>query len=134
MRTSNYDKYPATVVENGYILTGWNEILAVLSQEEKVLAVDLYTGVLEDEVIGQLKKLQPALLIDTRQLMKPEEEILEMTSRFMTDDVLFGYLSNLRLEDYFDISRLEEARRQIGEENGKVCSHRYRGISILNLP
>lgn len=120
MRTSNYDKYPATVVENGYILTGWNEILAVLSQEEKVLAVDLYTGVLEDEVIGQLKKLQPALLIDTRQLMKPEEEILEMTSRFMTDDVLFGYLSNLRLEDYFDISRLEEARRQIGEENGKV--------------
>ena len=120
MRTSNYDKYPATVVENGYILTGWNEILAVLSQGEKVLAVDLYTGVLEDEVIGQLKKLQPALLIDTRQLMKPEEEILEMTSRFMTDDVLFGYLSNLRLEDYFDISRLEEARRQIGEENGKV--------------
>ena len=120
MRTSNYDKYPATVVENGYILTGWNEILAALSQGEKVLAVDLYTGVLEDEVIGQLKKLQPALLIDTRQLMKPEEEILEMTSRFMTDDVLFGYLSNLRLEDYFDISRLEEARRQIGEENGKV--------------
>ena len=120
MRNSNYDKYPATLIENGYILTGWDEILAVLAQEEKVLAVDFYTGVLEDEVIGQLKKLQPALLIDTRQLMKPEEEILEMTSRFMTDDVLFGYLSNLRLEDYFDISRLEEARRQIGEENGKV--------------
>ena len=120
MRNSNYDKYPATLIENGYILTGWDEILAVLAQEEKVLAVDFYTGVLEDEVIGQLKTLQPDLLIDTRQLMKPEREILEMTSRFMTDDVLFGYLSNLRLEDYFDISRLEEARRQIGEENGKV--------------
>ena len=120
MRNSNYDKYPATLIENGYILTGWDEILAVLAQEEKVLAVDFYTGVLEDEVIGQLKTLQPDLLIDTRQLMKPEREILEMTSRFMTDDVLFGYLSNLRLEDYFDVSRLREARRRISEENGKV--------------
>lgn len=120
MRTSNYDKYPATVVENGSVWTGWDDILAVLSRGEEVLSVDLYTGVLEDEVIGQLKTLQPALLIDTRQLMKPEKEILEMTARFMTDDVLFGYLSNLRLEDYFDISRLEEARRQISEEKGKV--------------
>ena len=57
MRNSNYDKYPATLIENGYILTGWDEILAVLAQEEKVLAVDFYTGVLEDEVIGQLKTL-----------------------------------------------------------------------------
>ena len=104
MRTSNYDKYPATVVEGGYILAGWTDILAKLGQTEGLLAVDLYTGVLEEEVIGQLEKLASALLVDTRDLMKPETEILEMTARFMTDDVLFGYLSNLRLEEYFDLS------------------------------
>ena len=120
MRTSNYDKYPATVVEGGYILAGWTDILAKLGQTEGLLAVDLYTGVLEEEVIGQLKKLAPALLVDTRDLMKLETEILEMTARFMTDDVLFGYLSNLRLEEYFDLSRVEAARERIAATAGRV--------------
>ena len=48
-----------------------------------------------------------------RNLMKPESEIKAMTDRFMTDDVLFGYVTNLSLVDYFDSEKLEAARRQI---------------------
>lgn len=45
--------------------------------------------------------------------MKPEAEIKAMTDRFMTDDVLFGYVTNLSLVDYFDSEKLEATRRQI---------------------
>ena len=120
MRTSNYDKYPATVVEGGRLWAGWGDILAELGRAEGLLVVDFYAGVLEEEVVGQLKTLSPSLLVDTRDLMRPEAEVLAMTERFMTDDVLFGYLSNLRLEEYFDNFCVEEARRQIRSTDGLV--------------
>ena len=118
MRQSNYNKYPSTKVE-GKIWLGWNDILSGLC-ESKILAVDFYVGVLEDEVIDQFKLLETSLIIETRNLLKSEEEIRRMTSRFMTDDVLFGYVTNTELMDYFDKDKLEMARKQIAEVPDKV--------------
>lgn len=118
MRKSNYDKYPSTQVE-GAIWQGWNDILLKL-KESRVLAVDFYTGVLEEEVIEVFRGLDAELVIDTRHLMKPEEEIRLMTERFMTDDVLFGYVTNTQLSDYFDLDKVQEARKQIENTEGRV--------------
>ena len=110
-RRSNYDKYPATKVA-GEVLRGWNSILEKLSGElapNQTLAVELYTGVYEDEVEQALKK-QFGDVLNTRSLMKPEKEIVQMTEEFMTDDVLFGYVTRLQLEDYFNSSSLKQAR------------------------
>jgi len=115
MRKVNYDKFPSTKI-SGTILRGWNDIYTLLMgcfESRKVLAVELYAGVREDEVINELKSLSPTLLINTRDLMKPENEIKEMTGRFMTEDVLFGYVTNLSLKDYFDADKLDVARKQV---------------------
>lgn len=115
MRKANYDKYPSTKI-SGMILHGWNDVSKKLKDclnHTGVLAVDLYTGVHEDEMLEVLHNLFPTLIIDMRSLMKPEAEIKAMTDRFMTDDVLFGYVTNLSLVDYFDSEKLEAARRQI---------------------
>ena len=115
MRKVNYDKFPSTKI-SGTILRGWNDIHTLLMEcfkSRKVLAVELYAGVCEDEVINELKSLSPTLLINTRDLMKPENEIKEMTERFMTKDVLFGYVTNLSLKDYFDAGKLEVARKLV---------------------
>lgn len=115
MRKVNYDKYPSTKI-SGIILRGWNDIHTLLMEcfgSKKVLAVELYAGVREDEVINELKSLSPTLLINTRDLMKPENEIKEMTGRFMTEDVLFGYVTNLSLKDYFDVDKLDVVRKQV---------------------
>ena len=115
MRKANYDKYPSTKI-SGMILHGWNDVSKKLKDcldHTSVLAVDLYTGVHEDEMLEVLHNLFPTLIIDMRNLMKPESEIKAMTDRFMTDDVLFGYVTNLSLVDYFDSEKLEAARRQI---------------------
>ena len=108
MRKANYDRFPSTKI-SGTVIQGWENICSLLEEHLKAypaLAVDFYTGVYEEEVINELHRLSPALFIDTRDLMKPESEIKAMTARFMTDDVLFGYVTNITLNDYFDQDKL----------------------------
>lgn len=122
MRKVNYDKYPSTKL-SGNIRQGWNNIrtlLAELLTAKRVLAIEFYTGVHEKEVLDELKPLSPVLLIDTRDLMKPENEIKTMTERFMTDDTLFGYVTHLTLTDYFDPHKLETARQQVRESSKAI--------------
>lgn len=118
MRKSNYDKFPSTKVE-GKIWLGWGEILAQLSGC-RVFAVDFYVGVMEDDVIAEFRSLPCDVVIETRGLLKPEPEIRRMTERFMTDDVLFGYVTNTRIPDYFDPDKLEDARRKVAQAQGRV--------------
>lgn len=118
MRRSNYDKYPSTKVD-GKLWLGWSDIIFEL-REQRILAIDFYTGVLEEEVINEFSSLGVELMIETRDLLKSEDEIRRMTDRFMTDDVLFGYVTNTELKDYFDKDKLEIARKQIRQSHGNV--------------
>lgn len=122
MRKANYDRFPSTKI-SGTVIQGWENICSLLEEHLKAypaLAVDFYTGVYEEEVINELHRLSPALFIDTRDLMKPKSEIKAMTARFMTDDVLFGYVTNITLNDYFDQDKLKKAREEVIATKGKV--------------
>jgi mannose-6-phosphate isomerase class I len=122
MRKVNYDRFPSTKI-TGTILQGWDAVHTLLVEcfkVKKVVAVDFYAGVREEEVAGELELLSPTLFINTRNLMKPQDGIKAMTERFMTDDVLFGYVTNLTLNDYFDAEKLEQARKQVADATGRV--------------
>ena len=122
MRKVNYDRFHSTKI-TGTILQGWDAVHTLLVEcfkVKKVVAVDFYAGVREEEVAGELELLSPTLFINTRNLMKPQDEIKAMTERFMTDDVLFGYVTNLTLNDYFDAEKLEQARKQVADATGRV--------------
>ena len=122
MRKVNYDRFPSTKI-TGTILQGWDAVHTLLVEcfkVKKVVAVDFYAGVREEEVAGELELLSPTLFINTRNLMKPQDEIKAMTERFMTDDVLFGYVTKLNLNDYFDAEKLEQARKQVADATGRV--------------
>ena len=111
MRRPNYDKYPATRTE-GKLIRGWERIRQTLDRDRRgPLAVDWYTGVHEEEFAALEKNF--ARIVRMRDLMKPEEEILAMTAPFMTDDVLFGYVTNLRIVDFFDADKLARTRAEL---------------------
>lgn len=108
MRKSNYDKQPSTHIE-GSMTLGWDNIISTLSQawaDKPIWAIDLYPGTYEEDFMAAFAKTGRKI-IDTRTLMRPEEEIRQLTERFMTDDVLFGYMSNIRLEEYFPNTKPE---------------------------
>lgn len=114
IRKPNYDKYPATRVE-GRLIRGWEAILDELdASREGPLAIDWYAGVHEEEIEAAI---EPGFrhVVRTRDLMRPEAEIRRMTDPFMTDDVLFGYVTNLRMPDFFDTEKLESVRKELRE-------------------
>lgn len=122
MRKSNYDKYPATGIE-GDIVVGWDDILrlfASLLERHGRLAIDCYVGVREEELLGQLGRLGDVEVVNVRDLYHDESRVRAMTERFMTEDVLFGYVTNLELADYFDARKLSAAREDIASSSRPV--------------
>lgn len=113
MRKPNYDKFPATHIQ-GEVVKGWDNIIAKLKDAAGLnqhIVVELYTGVYEQEVIEAFEREFSDRVINVRNVMKSEQEILSMTERFMTDDVLFGYVTPLLIEDYFDCDKLSAAKQ-----------------------
>lgn len=130
---SLYDKRPV-IKTNGWCITGWQQIRGVLENQliaQKVLVVDCYTGVYFDELKTQFSKIENRLFIDTSDLFKPESAIREMTVPFVTDDVLFGYLTPLTIEDYFDTNKLEKARKMIFDATGPVVIFGYGAAQVV---
>ncbi|MCE5180036.1 MAG: class I mannose-6-phosphate isomerase [Porphyromonadaceae bacterium] len=126
---SNYDKFPATSIEDGMLITGWNNILKEVTPNVnyRAISIECYNGVYYEEVKLQFKKIPHVLFIDTTECFKPEEEILQLTKGFITEDVLFGYLGNLSIHDYFDDAGLNLARK-------KIAASREKGNIILFGP
>lgn len=114
MRKSNYDKFPSTPVE-GTVTLGWNHIISKLQvawADAPVWGIDLYVGTYEADILEAFKSCGKSI-IDTRSLMRPEAELLRLTERFITDDVLFGYISNIQLSEYFCDEKVNALRQRI---------------------
>lgn len=113
MRTPNYDKFPSTKY-SGKVFKGWNEIRSAIAERRngKPVFVDFYTGVYEKEVVEALSEGFDNVIL-TSTLMKSEDDVRKMTYPFITDDVLFGYMTNLRIMDFFSEQSLELAKTQI---------------------
>ncbi len=119
---SDFQKHPFVDVEyNAEVYIGWNDILSEMKSAiskidkiKKIIILELYHGVFEDEVINKLSHgLRPNLLILSKNLYHTEDEIKEMVYPYVTDDRVFGHLSNLEIEAYFNNVKLERARAEI---------------------
>lgn len=139
MQTGNYqyDKTPSTSIENGILIKSWDNILNKLSQEAdvKIISIECYTGVYYEELSSFFKKIPHTLFINCAKLFKPENEILHMTHSFITEDNLFGYLSNLSIQDYYDEEKTSVAREEIKSvrKNGNIILFGF-GSSLLADP
>ena len=112
MRKPNYNKFPATKL-SGEVIKGWSDIVARLKEQshQRHIAVELYTGVYEQEVLAAFEEAFCGKVINVREVMKTEAEVIAMTERFMTDDVLFGYVSPLNIDDYFDGDKFTQTKQ-----------------------
>lgn len=108
MRRSNYDKFPVLHVP-GYedaCVAGWPGIAARLRERlgaAKTIVVETYPGVLDDELLPALRDaLQPDVVIESRSAFKSPAQIDQLVADDLTDDPVFGKLTMLEIEDFFD--------------------------------
>lgn len=107
MRRSNYDKFPATIVE-GDLVKGWDEIGKAIYDKCKnlpshgVCIIECYQGVYMDEVEAHIPLMGFDKIICASEFYKSEEEIQQMTQPWITNDRLFGRKAFFTYKDFFN--------------------------------
>lgn len=127
---SNYNKYPKIQINDKEqeLDQGWENIFSRLNQEiEKAdksgmtVAIETYQGINFLEVKRALEKyLKPHAFFHSQEAFKEENEIIEMVFPFVTDDRIFGYMSDLEMKDFLNPLKTEELRRQIKNDSAEL--------------
>jgi len=105
----NYDKFPVVEVKqfDADVWVGWYNICEsitahVIGTNSKVVALECYPGLHDEEIITQLKAQIDGDFYFTTDYMLPEDKIDQLVYPDVTDDEIFGYITRLRLTDFFD--------------------------------
>lgn len=123
MRKSNYDKQP-TVQVKGYDQAAWRGYEAIAAELGKaaeakqagkcVLTIECYPAVRIEEIVAGLSAhMSPVQTFISDDASLSEDTISQMIERNMTDDRVFGFMSNHKMEEFFDQAKAAEMRRSI---------------------
>jgi hypothetical protein len=106
--TGSYDKFPYIPISSDArdCCRGWQEITDRISatgfSEQATVCLECYPGVFEDEIEEHIFRAFPeAEIIRSRNWLKPPAEIEWMVKRELSDDPVFGRLTNFTLADFF---------------------------------
>lgn len=83
------------------------------NREKTVIVAECYPGVNQDELRSLLVLSQADTVIHSDDLALPPEEIDARIKRDLTDDPVFGIMTTMRLEEFYPLENLEEARHTI---------------------
>jgi len=122
MRKTSFNKFPfMELKEQAPVFTGWAEIAATINRKldtiekkRKIVCIECYHGVVEENI---LKALEQAfsfnLIVLTKDLFRRESELKQLIGADLTDDPVFGKLEEYTFEEYFDKNRLQVIKRNI---------------------
>ncbi|MCL4540040.1 MAG: class I mannose-6-phosphate isomerase [Bacteroidetes bacterium] len=119
---SDFTKFPGVTISGEFdVAVGWEEIssrvlkrLSRVKRKTKVVVVEYYQGVLEEETtVAFSGGINPDLVILAKDCMWPESKIREMVYPDVTDDRIFGHMTALKIDDYFDPAKIGQIRKKI---------------------
>jgi mannose-6-phosphate isomerase class I len=122
---NRYDKKPSVNIQGGHTCTtGWPGICQWIREEmdgrrksKKLLVLECYPGVLQEELVAAITELLPhASLTLTDHLMHPPAHIREVVHPDVTDDRIFGFMTRLTIEKYFDVDKVDMHRNDLAAE------------------
>lgn len=127
---SNYDKFPFVDV-NTYekdCCEGWNSVISylnrysfALNKRKLIVVAEFYTGI-DDVIFDYIKNdYQYNYCFMTSDAYKTEDEINRLVYPDVTDDEVFGYMTRLEINDFFDNDKSDAIKAEINDiESGIV--------------
>lgn len=117
-RRSNYDKFPFIEAGSAEECTvGWWAIAARLNPHLKrgyVVCLECYPGVFVDQVReGLCAPLQEAKVFLAEECLKSTRELQSILDPLLGTDRVFGRMSGMQLNDYFDDARSGKMRQAV---------------------
>ena len=121
VRSGNYVLYPHVEVNcpEARLAEGFAQIMPMLraaAEGKRVLTVECYPGVDQQELLEGLAGLEPVLVIHSDDLaFEPEKLDAALEQDLLPNDPVFGIMTARRLKDFFYEDKLAEARSRIQE-------------------
>lgn len=119
----SYNKFPAVKVETGgACLVGFAAInkeieSAIYRKNAKTIVVECYQGVLIGDLVSKISAhFQTARIIEASTCLKTEAEILNLTHSSVTDDRIFGMMTDLSLTALFDKTKISSTQEEISRD------------------
>ena len=113
-----YDKFPCIQVsaEESLCSLGWSEIGEALRirtrSRDSLVCVECYPGTLMEPLVHSLHaELQPDQLVRAESCYLPPDQLESKFDTLLTSDPVFGRMSSLLLEEFFEPTAVERARR-----------------------
>jgi mannose-6-phosphate isomerase class I len=138
---SNFNKIPFITIPGWEqeCWTGWESICTILSdrldkldKSRKVIVIECYQGVYHDEIVNSLKRfVKFQHFITTEDLFLPEKKLIELTYPDVTDDRIFGFMTRLNMNDFFDKKAFSQAENRIREISHGIILIYGNGASLL---
>jgi mannose-6-phosphate isomerase class I len=125
-----FNKYPTVKIsqEQDWCVLGWDKVCSEIEQAikkiktpNKVILLECYQGVYIDEIKNALSTyLKEIDILLTSDYLKTEEEIRELTQPDVTDDRVFGVITNLQINDFFSQEKLQNAQETINKSSKPI--------------
>ena len=142
---SNYNISPEVRIKgkDAGCFAGWDTIVLQLNNEiaknpkpKKVIAIEYYQGVNDSEIFNSLiKELNPAVIFNAGEAMLQEDEIRKITFPDVTGDRIFGFMTRLSMEDFYDSGKIETLRAKIQAiEKGTILIYGSGATKVFQYP
>ena len=124
---TTFDKYP--FVDTGFAselcFHGWDQIDAELLSrtdgEDFAVCVECYPGTLDTEIVKALEfGLRPTRVIHAAEAYRSPHELRQIFDQDLTDDPVFGHMSDAKIVDFFDPALREGLADSVRETSGVV--------------
>ena len=112
---SNYDKFPfVQISEKEAVISGWEEIISEIKEKQpKTIVIECYHGVSVKLLISKLKLyFTDATVLSMTRGFRGEALIEQYLRPFLTNDRIFGRMSDLTLDAYFEGYELNKMKRE----------------------
>lgn len=127
MSEAIFNKNPFVSLKNNYnCYVGWSKIgnqilddIKNLKKNRVTIVIECYQGVYYENIqTAILEQLDPSLFIKAESCMHNEAYIQQMIYPDVTDDRVFGYMTRLNIDQYYDNSKIEKIRTQVEQQEG----------------
>lgn len=122
----NYNLKPMTKIVNSrtQVIKGYSAILSEirgqLSMHNNIVVCDFYPGVNEKEVLDEITKLNPSLIVNTNELLYSYDKLDDIFRDNLSDDRVFGFLSQKNMNNCFNPEKVKEAKTSIENHKGEL--------------
>ncbi|TRX59600.1 mannose-6-phosphate isomerase [Fulvivirga sp. M361] len=134
-----FNKFPSVKVNTPKrCLVGWPDIAgeiskAIETRSAKKVVIECYQGVFVEDIKNWVQGNFPgSQVIDASIALKSEEKIRELTAPDVTDDRIFGVMTQRSLLEFFHLNKISKTRQSI-EESEQLTFVIGTGASFLAL-